>query len=53
MLPTSSVCGLYFANPEAYYFAIGKISAEQLSDYASRCAITETQAKKYLSKNIQ
>lgn len=53
MLPTSSVCGLYFANPEAYYFAIGKISAEQLSDYASRCGITETQAKKYLSKNIQ
>jgi 5-methyltetrahydrofolate--homocysteine methyltransferase len=53
MLPTSSVCGLYFANPYAKYFAIGKIDNDQLADYAS-CTKTDTnQIRKYLSKNIQ
>jgi 5-methyltetrahydrofolate--homocysteine methyltransferase len=52
MLPTSTVCGLYFALPSAYYFAIGKINDDQLNDYASRCNITTAQAKKYLIKNI-
>lgn len=52
MLPTSSVCGLYFAQSSAYYFGIGKIAEDQLNDYAHRCNISIDQAKKYLIKNI-
>ena len=36
MYPTASVCGLFFAHPEAKYFSVGKISDEQLKDYAKR-----------------
>jgi 5-methyltetrahydrofolate--homocysteine methyltransferase len=53
MLPTSSVCGLYFANHYAKYFAIGKIDNDQLADYASRTKTDTNQIRKYLSKNIQ
>jgi 5-methyltetrahydrofolate--homocysteine methyltransferase len=52
MLPTSSVCGLYFANKEAFYFGIGKIDSEQLDDYAERSQSPINLVKKYLIKNI-
>ena len=34
--PTASVSGLYFAHPESRYFGLGKISVEQVKDYAKR-----------------
>ena len=36
MYPASSVSGLYFANPAAHYFGLGKIERDQLADYAKR-----------------
>jgi 5-methyltetrahydrofolate--homocysteine methyltransferase len=36
MLPASSVSGLYFAHPEARYFAVGKIDRDQVIDYSRR-----------------
>ena len=36
MLPAASVSGLYFANPESKYFAVGKIQKDQVADYAQR-----------------
>jgi 5-methyltetrahydrofolate--homocysteine methyltransferase len=36
MLPAASVSGLYFANEESKYFAVGKITKEQVTDYAAR-----------------
>ena len=36
MYPASSVSGWYFANPESKYFGIGKISKDQVVDYACR-----------------
>lgn len=30
MAPAASVSGLYFSNPEASYFAVGKITKEQV-----------------------
>jgi 5-methyltetrahydrofolate--homocysteine methyltransferase len=36
MYPASSVSGWYFANPESKYFGIGKISKDQVLDYAAR-----------------
>jgi 5-methyltetrahydrofolate--homocysteine methyltransferase len=36
MLPTAAVSGLYFANKESQYFGLGKITKEQVQDYARR-----------------
>src|SRR5262249_33215392 len=36
MSPAASVSGLYFANPQAVYFAVGRIEKDQVEDYAKR-----------------
>jgi 5-methyltetrahydrofolate--homocysteine methyltransferase len=36
MLPAAAVSGLYFASPAASYFAVGKITADQVEDYSAR-----------------
>jgi len=36
MTPGASVCGLYFANKEAKYFDVNKISKDQVEDYTAR-----------------
>ncbi|MBP7807910.1 MAG: methionine synthase [Bacteroidia bacterium] len=36
MVPTAAVSGLYFANKEAQYFGVGKITKEQVEDYSKR-----------------
>ena len=36
MAPAASVSGLYFAHPQAHYFGVGKIDADQTADYARR-----------------
>jgi len=36
MNPAPSVSGMYFANPEAIYFALGRIERDQVEDYARR-----------------
>ncbi len=36
MYPGASVSGLYFAHPEAKYFAVGKLGKDQLEDLAKR-----------------
>jgi 5-methyltetrahydrofolate--homocysteine methyltransferase len=36
MLPAASVAGFYLAHPEATYFAVGKIGADQETDFARR-----------------
>ncbi len=50
MQPGASACGLIFANERAQYFSIGNISDEQLKNYAERKGISESTAKKILSK---
>src|SRR5690606_34654387 len=40
MTPTASVSGLYFAHPEARYFAISRVLPDQVADYAQRLGIT-------------
>lgn len=52
MFPHSSVCGLMFAHPAAQYFNVGKISEDQLKDYALRCNKSVEEIKKFLIKNI-
>ncbi len=36
MQPAASVSGFYFSHPETKYFAVGKIGADQVADYAAR-----------------
>jgi 5-methyltetrahydrofolate--homocysteine methyltransferase len=36
MVPTAAVSGLYLANKDAQYFGLGKITKEQVEDYAKR-----------------
>ena len=36
MYPAASVSGWYFAHPNSQYFSVGKVSQEQLVDYARR-----------------
>ncbi len=36
MYPTAAVSGLYFAHPESFYFGLGRISKDQVTDYAQR-----------------
>jgi len=48
MWPGSSVSGLYFAHPEAKYFAVGKLGKDQVEDYAKRKGFTLAEAEKWL-----
>jgi 5-methyltetrahydrofolate--homocysteine methyltransferase len=42
MTPTASVSGLYFAHPDARYFAVGRLQNDQVNDYARRLGVTPT-----------
>jgi 5-methyltetrahydrofolate--homocysteine methyltransferase len=50
MHPTSSICGLMIANPNAHYFMINKIGTDQLEDYTKRKNSTTEIEKKWLSQ---
>ncbi len=52
MHPASSVSGLYFAHPEAKYFAVGKIGRDQVEDYARRKGMTAAEVEKWLAPNL-
>jgi 5-methyltetrahydrofolate--homocysteine methyltransferase len=52
MWPAASVSGYYFANPEAKYFGLGKITHDQVSDFAERKGISLQEAEKWLAPNI-
>jgi 5-methyltetrahydrofolate--homocysteine methyltransferase len=49
MYPAASVCGLYFAHPEAKYFNIGKIDKDQVIDYHRRKGMSIEEVEKWLS----
>ncbi|MCC7028963.1 MAG: methionine synthase [Chitinophagaceae bacterium] len=49
MYPAASVCGWYFAHPESKYFGVGKITSEQLQDYAQRKDMELNEAERWLS----
>lgn len=52
MSPASSVCGLYFAHPEAQYFNLGNISRDQVEDYARRKGMSVKEMEKWLGPNL-
>ena len=52
MRPGAAVSGLYFSHPEAKYFAVGKIAADQVEDYAARKQESAAWVRKWLSENL-
>jgi 5-methyltetrahydrofolate--homocysteine methyltransferase len=49
MYPGAAVCGWYFSHPQSTYFGIGKITDDQLQDYAQRKGMSIEEASKWLS----
>jgi len=52
MYPAASVSGWYFAHPESRYFSVGKISKEQIKDYANRKDLDIDTTERYLAPNL-
>jgi len=52
MSPAASVCGLYFAHPEAKYFAVGKIDRDQVDDYHRRKGMDLRHVERWLRPNL-
>lgn len=52
MSPAASICGWYIAHPEAKYFGLGKITRDQLEDYANRKGMDLATAEKWLQQNL-
>uniref|UniRef100_A0A452RV83 Methionine synthase n=1 Tax=Ursus americanus TaxID=9643 RepID=A0A452RV83_URSAM len=48
MAPASAVSGLYFSNLKSKYFAVGKISKDQIEDYAVRKNMSVAEVEKWL-----
>jgi 5-methyltetrahydrofolate--homocysteine methyltransferase len=52
MWPGSSVSGIYFAHPASRYFSLGKIGRDQVTGYAQRKGMTQAEAERWLSPNL-
>jgi 5-methyltetrahydrofolate--homocysteine methyltransferase len=52
MTPAASVCGFYLAHPEAVYFNVGTIGADQLADWAARSGLDEVTARRALAPQL-
>lgn len=52
MKPHASVSGLMIAHPRSFYFAIGRIGEDQLSDYARRRGLPVGIVRRYLAANL-
>ncbi|NOZ40297.1 MAG: methionine synthase [Planctomycetes bacterium] len=52
MHPAASVSGLYFAHPESRYFAVDRITREQVEDYARRKSMSIAEVERWLGPNL-
>ncbi|AGA26944.1 methionine synthase [Singulisphaera acidiphila] len=52
MYPGASVSGLYFAHPEARYFAVDLITRDQVESYASRKGMSIAEVERWLAPNL-
>ena len=52
MTPTAAVSGFYLGHPQAQYFAVGKIGADQVKDYAARKGLSIGDAERWLAPNL-
>ena len=52
MYPAAAVSGLYFSHPRSQYFIVGRLSREQVADYARRKGVALAQAEHWLAANL-
>jgi len=52
MMPAASVSGLYFAHPESRYFAVDRITREQVESYAARKGMPVSEVERWLAPNL-
>jgi 5-methyltetrahydrofolate--homocysteine methyltransferase len=52
MMPAASVSGLIFAHPQSKYFFVGKISRDQVEDYARRKQVDPSAIERWLSTDL-
>ncbi|MGN6181425.1 MAG: methionine synthase [Mucilaginibacter sp.] len=52
MMPAASVSGFYFAHPQSRYFGLGKISKDQVEDYARRKNMSIDTVERWLGPNL-
>jgi 5-methyltetrahydrofolate--homocysteine methyltransferase len=52
MFPTAAVSGWYFSHPDSQYFVVGRITREQVEDYAKRKGWTREEAERWLAPNL-
>ncbi len=52
MFPTAAVSGFYYAHPQARYFGLGKINAEQVHDYAKRKGMSVQETERWLAPSL-
>ncbi|MDH5747984.1 MAG: methionine synthase [Rhodospirillales bacterium] len=52
MHPAASVSGYYLSHAEAQYFGLGRISRDQVEDYARRKGIAVEEAERWLAPNL-
>ena len=52
MYPAAAVSGWYFSHPDSQYFVVGKLTKDQVEDYAERKGWTLADAERWLSANL-
>ncbi|MCA9192169.1 MAG: methionine synthase [Planctomycetales bacterium] len=52
MWPAASVSGLYFAHPDARYFAVDRITQDQAQSYAKRKQLSLREVERWLAPNL-
>ncbi len=52
MTPAAAVSGYYFSHPRSQYFVVGRVTREQVMDYAARKGLTLAQGEQLLASNL-
>ena len=52
MYPAASVSGWYFSHPRSQYFVVGRLSKEQVEDYAERKGWSVAETERWLASNL-
>jgi 5-methyltetrahydrofolate--homocysteine methyltransferase len=52
MTPAASVSGLYFAHPQATYFAVDLVTRDQVESYAVRKGMSRAEIERWLAPNL-
>src|SRR5690349_10581029 len=52
MYPAAAVSGWYFSHPGSQYFVVGRLTREQVEDYARRKGWSREQAERWLASNL-